>query len=246
MSEDFLEILRSERRDLLERLRKTKFSTLREGFSQSQLVPYASYSPWLDDKEFKSYYDRVSKHTLVDQYRCYELYSTIKQLVHVPGEVVEVGVWRGGTAALLALASEEKRIVVFDTFSGVVKADSTVDTIYRGGEHADTAVQIVVDLFENLGVVAKINQGVFPDETLGGLPAVIRFAHIDVDTYASAKESFLAIWPRVSVGGAVIFDDYGFFGCEGVVQAVNEIKEDFKNLFVLYNLNGHAVLLKVK
>src|SRR3974390_146558 len=97
---EFLEVLRAERRDVLNRLRQTRFATLKEGYSQSQIIPYASYSPWVDDKAFVMLYETVAPCTLVDIYRCYELYVLVRQLQSVMGDIVEVGVWRGGTGAL--------------------------------------------------------------------------------------------------------------------------------------------------
>ena len=43
-------------------------------------------------------------------------------------------------------------------------------------------------------------------------------------------------------GGATVFDDYGFHGCEGVTRMVNAIRE--RDAAVIYNLNGHAIVLK--
>src|SRR5437667_12376870 len=106
--ESFLDILRSERRDLLNRLRQTHFSTLKAGYSQTQIIPYSSYSPWLDDEGFAALFERVKDYTLVDIYRCYELYVLARQMKSINGDIVEVGVWRGGSAALLAGAAAEK------------------------------------------------------------------------------------------------------------------------------------------
>ncbi|MFC4274310.1 TylF/MycF/NovP-related O-methyltransferase [Achromobacter aloeverae] len=241
---DFLDVLRSERRDLLARLRATRFPVVKPGYSQAQVVPHATYAPWLDDAPFMKVYEVISANTLVDIYRCYELTTLARQVASLPGDLVEVGVWRGGTAALLAHAVPEKNIALFDTFSGVAKADAAYDTLYKGGEHADTDRDIVTRLFDELGLRCAIHAGMFPDDTLDGLPGRISLAHIDVDTYLSAKESFDVIWPRVVQGGMVVFDDYGFWGCEGVTQFVNEDCSGLADGVLIHNLNGHAVAIK--
>jgi O-methyltransferase len=48
---------------------------------------------------------------------------------------------------------------------------------------------------------------------------------------------------RLVTGGFVVFDDYGFKGCEGVTRFVNEqrLKPD---RLVLHNLSGHAIAIK--
>lgn len=43
--------------------------------------------------------------------------------------------------------------------------------------------------------------------------------------------------------GAIVFDDYGFSGCEGVTRFVNEMRNDPRFLF-FHNLNGRAVLVR--
>ena len=243
-SADFLEILRAERRDLLNRLRQTRFTTLKPGYTQTQVIPHASYSPWLDDAAFVAVHERIRSATLVDVYRCHELYRIAQQMERVPGDFVEVGVWRGGSAALLAGAAPGKTIHLFDTFAGVAKARPGYDTLYAGGEHADTDRATVEALFAAMGLQCRIHVGVFPDDTRDRLPAQVALAHIDVDTYASARDSFGALWPLVAPGGVVIFDDYGFFGCEGVTQAVHEIVAAATDALLVHNLNGHALLVK--
>ena len=243
-SPDFLRVLRAERRDLLNRMRQTRFESLKEGCSYSQVIPFASYSPWLDDEIFMATFDTVKASTMVDIYRCYELYRLARQTRGVAGDIVEIGVWRGGTAALMARALPGKMVHLFDTFSGVAKHDPDFDTLYVGGEHADTTENIVRDLFGMISAKCQIHRGIFPDDTLSSLPKEICFAHIDVDTYQSVKQSFLSIWPRVRPNGIVVFDDYGIFGCEGAMQAVNEILEIVDDGLFIHNLNGHALLVK--
>jgi len=243
-SSEFLQTLRNERRALLDLLRQTKFSTLKKGYSHAQVVPHASYAPWLDDTEFRKTYDVVHAHTLVDIYRCHELFMLARQCARTGGAFIEIGVWRGGTAALIGKAAPDNDLHLFDTFEGVAKPDEQYDTLYKGGEHADTSEETVSGLLHRLGLKARIHVGIFPDETLHALPESISFAHIDVDTYRSAKESCEAIWPRLQPGGVIVFDDYGFFGCEGVTQAVEELRAELNGALFVHNLNGHALLLR--
>lgn len=241
---EFLNILRAERREILNVLRKTRLTTLKPEFPQGQIIPHATYSPWLNDPGFLAIYELARSNTMVDIYRCHELYRLASQMKSVDGDLVEIGVWCGGTAAVLAGAAPQKKIHLFDTFSGVAKADGRVDTLYKGGEHADASAAQVEDLFAKLSLQCAIHVGIFPDDSIQGLPEKISMAHIDVDTYTSAKESFDAIWPRVSASGVVVFDDYGSFGCEGVTQLVGEIVESTPNALMVHNLNGHALLIK--
>lgn len=130
-----------------------------------------------------------------------------------------------------------------DTFSGVVKAGEN-DTVYSGGEHADTSIEIVQSLLSRMELSnAFLLEGIFPDDTSSAIDEPIAFLHCDVDVYSSARDVMEWILPRLSKGGAIIFDDYGFSGCEGITKLANEIKLNSDFTFI-HNLNGHAVFIK--
>ena len=210
----------------------------------SRLMPAATYSPWLADAAFMAAYQRIKKFTLVDIYRCYELWELAKQSARVEGAIVEVGVWRGGTGCLLALAAPEKTVYLADTFAGVVNAGAH-DTRYAGGEHADTSVEMVQGLLDSAGVQnARLLKGMFPGETAAMVEGRVALLHMDVDVYESARATVEWALPRLRPGAAMVFDDYGFFGCEGVTRLVNELRAQLPEFWFVYNLNGHAVLVK--
>lgn len=216
----------------------------------AEVFPAATYSPWLADVEFDRVYQSIRNSTLVDVYRCYELWQLVAQVAKLAGgDLIEIGVWRGGTGALIGrqcqLAGIENSIYLCDTFRGVVKA-GTQDKSYVGGEHADTSQSTVVDLMRTLGIErARILNGIFPDDT-GHLVSdcTFRFCHIDVDVYDSAKDIMAWIWPRLVPGGIVVFDDYGFHSCVGITRFVNEERAR-RDRLVVHNLNGHAIIIKM-
>lgn len=216
-------------------------------YLHSKIFPGATYSPWLTDVRFLDVYGQVESSTLVDRYRCYELWTLIRSLGKVPGDVLEVGVWRGGTGAILAAAcqhaGQERKVYLADTFEGVVKAGKH-DPRYQGGEHADTSEGQVRDLAHGLGLNnVEILKGVFPEDTAHMGPEKIAFLHCDVDVYESASDVVAWVLPRLSVGGIMVFDDYGFNGCEGITRYCNELSTN-PGLQFIYNLNGHAVFFK--
>jgi O-methyltransferase len=212
----------------------------------SRVYPEASYSPWLSDLAFLSTYHYIKSNTLVDQYRCYELWDMAKQSAMLKGAILEVGVWRGGTGCLLAKAAPKKTVYLADTFTGVVKAGKN-DTGYAGGEHADTSEEIVRDLLNGANVTnAALIKGIFPDETGAAVPGNISLLHIDVDTYESGKDVVLWSLPRLSIGSFIVFDDYGFFACAGIARLVQDLRSSLSGFAFVHNLNGHAILIKVK
>jgi O-methyltransferase len=208
-----------------------------------EIRPLARYSPWRADGEFRRIFNLIRSSTLVDEYRCYELWQLAKQMDRLPGAFIEVGVWKGGTGCLLASAAS-KPVFLCDTFHGVVKAGPR-DTYYKGGEHSDATEEEVRSLASQLGVLHRIKviRGVFPEDTGSSVNESLSLCHIDVDVYASARDVFNKIWPLMVRGGVVVFDDYGFQCCEGVTVFVNEIPSG--DHLLVHNLNGHAILVKI-
>lgn len=214
-------------------------------FKQHFIFPKNTYSPWLEN-DFLDLFEKVNNYTLVDIYRCFELFQIAQKMKNVSGAILEVGVWKGGTAFLLAKANESKStIYLCDTFEGVVKAGEN-DSIYKGGEHSDTSLEEVKSLLVENGITNfEILKGIFPEETSAQIKEEqFKICHIDVDVYQSAKDIFEWVWPKLILGGVVVFDDYGFAACEGITQLVNEILEKRNDLFFSYNINGHAILVK--
>jgi O-methyltransferase len=214
------------------------------------VIPRATYAPWNLDREFLSVYQLIQRNTIVDIYRCWELWTLVGQAAKLRGGILEVGVWRGGTGALMAKRALSKgikdRVYLCDTFEGVVKAGSQ-DPHYKGGEHSDTSQDVVEGLLRTLHITnVRILPGVFPDETAHLIEPGAQFSlcHLDVDVYQSAKDVITWIWDRMVPGGIVVYDDYGFRECQGLTKYVDEQASESDRL-VLHNLNGHAVVVKI-
>lgn len=213
------------------------------------ITPLASYAPWNLDPLFVKVYDRCRAHTLVDIYRCYEIWSSVAEAAKLQqGDLLEVGVWRGGSGALIAAQCARlipsAQLFLCDTFTGVVKTGAQ-DTIYEDGMHADASPEIVKRLLDKLAVNNTfLLQGIFPEQTAERIKdRRFRFCHIDVDVYQSAKDSCEWLWPRLVSGGLVLLDDYGMLRTGGVQRFVDtwRVRDD---LTFLYNLNGHAIFIK--
>lgn len=211
-----------------------------------RVLPHATLAPWLNDEDFLAIYEKIKAYTLVDLYRCYELWVLAKQSLKIDGAILEVGVWRGGTGAILAEAAKfsDKKIFLADTFHGVVKAGLN-DTAYKGGEHSDTSIDLVTKLISSLSLEnVELLEGIFPEDTQKQVTDKISLLHCDVDVYSSSKDIVEWCLPRMSVGSILVFDDYGFFGCEGVTTFCDELKLR-NDLVFTHNLNGHAIFIKI-
>ena len=181
------------------------------------------YAPWRGE-DFARYFSIAAPRTSVSADRCYVLCTLLKQALSIEGDVWECGVYKGGTAAMLARIMQEsgtsKKFYLFDTFSGMPETDKERD-LHQKGDFADTSAE-QVEAYVNAPGIAILRKGFIP-ETFSGLESRrIAFAHIDVDIYKSIMDCMHFIWPRLSSGGFVVFDDYGFPSCPGALQAVDE------------------------
>jgi O-methyltransferase len=212
------------------------------------ILPLHTYAPWLEDAPFAETYGKIREHTMVDEYRCYELWQLLPETKGLEGPIVEVGVWRGGSGVLIAKRAEllgiRDRVYLCDTFAGVVKAGKH-DSYFRDGEHSDASQALVEGLAEKNGLKnVTVLKGVFPDDTGKSITEdKIRFCHIDVDVYQSAKDVMGWLWPRLVPGGIIVVDDYGSKAADGITRFVNEEREKADRK-VIHNLNGHGIIIK--
>jgi O-methyltransferase len=212
-------------------------------------------SPALPQRHPSGAWAEPSAFTLVDRYRAFTIWSLVKQAAALPeGEVLEVGSWKGGSALLivrcLLAVGSNARVYACDTYSrrsGMVKAGPR-DPIYKNGMRMNAHLPTVADVDRGAALLGipppRILDGIFPEETGAQLQnARLRFCHIDVDVYESAKDSFAFVWPRLVSGGVVVFDDYGFGDCGGVTDYVDEAPWGYGGTFI-YSLSGQAIVVK--
>lgn len=204
------------------------------------------FSPWLASSgDFRGYYEVAASRTLVSPDRCHVLYTLLKQAIHVEGDIWECGVYKGGTAAMFAKilrhAGPWKKLFLFDTFEGMPETDADRD-IHRKGDFSDTSLESVAR-YVGEPDLCVFRKGFIP-RTFDGLEAAkLAFAHIDVDIYRSILDCLEFIWPRLSFGGFIVFDDYGFPTCPGARLAVDEFFAN-KATCPLCLPTGQAVVFK--
>jgi O-methyltransferase len=158
--------------------------------------------------------------------------------------VWECGVYRGGTALLLAWAIRDNRpgewLWLFDTFGGMPDADPSRDS-HKSGDFSDTSAGAVGAL---LGGICNnaLQVGKIPETFAGHEDSRIAFAHVDVDLYSSTLAALGFIVPRLVPGGILVCDDYGFASCPGATLAVDEYAAK-RGVSVLDLRTGQAVII---
>lgn len=183
------------------------------------------FSPWLGHGDFGKYYALAAPRTLVSADRCYVLWTLLRQALKLSGDIWECGVYKGGTAAMMAAVLRDsplagKKLLLFDTFQGMPETDSLRD-LHRKGDFDDTSAE-AVRAYVGADDFCILRPGFIPETFQGLESATIALAHIDLDIYKSILDCLNFVWPRLTVGGFLIFDDYGFPSCPGARAAVDE------------------------
>lgn len=153
----------------------------------------------------------------------------------IPGDLLEAGVWRGGSAifmrALLEVLGDETRSVwAADSFQGLPRPDASISADRGDKHHQNVSLAVSLDEVKSnfrkygfLDARVRFLEGWF-SETLPGAPleslAVLR---ADGDMYASTMDILVPLYPKVSEGGFVIIDDYG------AIPACRQAVDDFRS-----------------
>ncbi|MCP4645150.1 MAG: hypothetical protein GY851_32210 [bacterium] len=201
---------------------------------------------WRDDPVFLDLCNEMHDRTLISPARLFSLYQLALSALPLPGDVAELGVYRGGSARLLARVfaghAPDKRVMLFDTFEGLPSHDTDRDA-HRQGDLAGTSFDEVRTFLSDCANV-EFRRGLFSET----LPSVAGqrfcYVHVDADLYASVQECCEFFLPRLVTCGVLVFDDYGFLSCPGARQAVDEFFAD-KPETPLYLTTGQCLVRKL-
>lgn len=185
----------------------------------------------------------------------------------IDGDMIEAGCALGGSAIVLtAVKGAQRALSIYDTF-GMIPPPGPNDgqdvhkryeKIATGGAkgidggddyygYRDDIPQQVRSSFEANGYPIESNQvelvkGLVED-TLA-IEGPICFAHIDVDWYSPVNCCLERIVPHLSVGGAIVMDDYlDWSGCH---EAANDFfSGQIRRQFRFHTRYGHLVAQRV-
>ena len=163
------------------------------------------------------------------------LIGLLESTLHLPGDVIECGVYRGGSLQRICFAvagkAPAKQIYACDSFEGfpedrVKRVDlgflrlmSKVRKKFR--MCADTPARME-RIFEVLGAKGHIVKGYFSDTLPQLRGEKFCFIHIDCDIYESFNDCLNELYENLTPGGVVVFDDYGTTKWPGATKAVDE------------------------
>lgn len=166
----------------------------------------------------------------------YELY---KKILNVPGEIVELGVFKGnsfiqfGTFRELLENKNARKIIGFDVFGRFPRGDTEGDARFLEEWNEETnedflSKEDLENALDNKGIsnyeLVKGNILTTVDEYLRTNSHLkIALLHIDCDVYEPSKVGLEKLFDRIVRGGLIVIDDYSV--AEGETKAVDEFLE---------------------
>lgn len=147
----------------------------------------------------------------------------------VAGSIAECGVYRGGSARLMATAFPDRKVYLFDSFCGFVQDDS-IEVGFKKGHFADTSLDFIKE-YLNDRPNCLFYQGWLP-ESAKEVDDKFCLIHMDMDHYESTIKSLNLFWPKLVEGGAIIFDDWEDDCCPGIKMAIGEFFSNKQELTI--------------
>jgi O-methyltransferase len=216
------------------------------------------------DPETQVVWDRVRSRTMTNIERIDALREAI-EYIHansIPGDIVECGVWRGGSMMAVALTllriGGNKRLWLYDTFSGMTPP-GIVDRDFQGRAAEDLLAAEDPETghiwckSSLSGVRTAMAETGYPTELIefvaGSVentiplraPKSISLLRLDTDWFESTYHELRHLWPRLADGGVLIIDDYGYWA--GARRAVHQYFDEVGVRPFLHRIDGNGRLV---
>jgi O-methyltransferase len=175
----------------------------------------------------------VYAQTMIGTYRLNNLRRCAEEVIRegVPGDFIEAGAWRGGAGIMMrgvlaALGVADRRVWVADSFEGLPPPDEerypadAGDTNFMQDELAVSLEEVQAN-FERYGLLddqVRFLKGWFRDTLPGVAGETFSIVRLDGDLYESTMDGLRHLYPRLSLGGYLIVDDYGWDNCREAVE----------------------------
>lgn len=222
-------------------------------YAQDNLIALQRSVGFLRDEQFRNAF---VKHAITEQekslsWRLHTLTWAAQQCLNVPGNFVECGVYRGFCFAVitayLKFEQVNKMLYLYDTFEGIpadYNSEKRSNTVYEqeNAHNQDAIYNQVKEKFEPYSNV-QIVRGIVPDTFEIVCPEKIAFLHIDMNSTKSEIAALEVLFERVSPGGMIVFDDYGWSGYAKQKQAEDTFMKE-RNHQILELPTGQGLLIK--
>ena len=206
------------------------------------IISNALLAPWKYNENFKKNYEKIKEFTILDIRRLFTIWTYTESVKDLDGNILDLVCLNGGAGFLMSLENNKGNTYLFDTFEGYVDEEKFFNKGFKYTNIENVSNRIKKLKLEN----TEVFKGIFP-ECANQLVSLgqIKLCHLDLNTYNSTKNSFLFVKDRLIKNGILIFDDYGTYGAEKIVNLVDELKlEYFSDFNFFFNYQGQAILIK--
>lgn len=213
------------------------------------------------DPAFLPIYEHCRAYTMTSVERMYALFKAIKYLEEagIDGDIVECGVWRGGSMMVVAhtlssLGSTVRNLYLVDTYEGLPRPDEERDVDIWGNRAIDgwlprsvseekshwaeaSVEEVSANLLSTGYPAARLHfvKGLVERTIPDAAPERIALLRLDTDWYASTKHELEHLFHRLSLHGVLILDDYGHF--KGARAAVDEFFQSRRIPILLHRVD---------
>lgn len=179
---------------------------------------------------------------IMADHEAFHIYSAVQRVAKVPGDIAEVGAYKGGSSKLICEAKGKKTFHVFDTFEGLPEISSHDNAQQFTKGEFPSSLEEVTKLFSPYSDV-HLYKGYFP-ATSGPIEhKKFSFVHLDVDLHDPTRDSLAFFYPRMSPGGVIISHDYG--NAPGVRKAIDDFFKDKPEPVFEFLAGNQCMIVKV-
>ncbi|MEM1368140.1 MAG: TylF/MycF/NovP-related O-methyltransferase [Cyanobacteria bacterium P01_H01_bin.15] len=184
-------------------------------------------------------------------WRLHTLVWAAQQALHVDGDFVECGVLTGFSFGVVSqyldFAKINKSLYLYDTFQGIPEqynSENRSNQYYEqlNAEDDDAIFKTAQKRFANFPNVHLI-RGIVPDTFAEACPKKVAFLHLDMNSAASEIAALEILFDKVTPGGLIVFDDYGWSGYRAQKEA-EDVFMSQRGYNILELPTGQGLLLK--
>lgn len=208
---------------------------------------------WQQDDEYKKIWSLFPSSDKNIHERKFNFFNIAKSICNIPGDLAECGVFSGASSHLMlaATAKTKKYLHGFDSFHGLSEPKSDdlvlIDHVFKWKKHdmIFDIKQTHANLKQHQGRYT-LYKGWIPDRFSEVSNKIFSLVHIDVDLYEPTMASLEFFYPRLSVGGIIVCDDYGFKSCPGARKAMDSFISDKPESKVIHLTTGQGIIIRQK
>jgi len=223
----------------LELMKKCLLGLIYEDDAQSETIQHLTNTAFNFSTRIEGWDWPSMAHTMIGLKRLNNIEFCATDVIQsgIEGDFIETGVWRGGAvifmrSILKAFKIADRTVWVADSFNGLPPPNAALYPADKG-VHLENVRFLKISLdtvrnnFQKYGLLddqVKFLKGWFRD-TLSNAPIrKLSLLRLDGDLYESTMNVLVALYPKLSIGGYVIIDDYVAF--PSCFKAVHDYRKD--------------------